>query len=84
MKNDQVKTKPVAKVRLGNISAAIWQNDGENGPWFNVTFARTYKEGSEFRSAQSFGRSDLLALAKAADIAHTRIVELEGRRHQAA
>jgi hypothetical protein len=56
MRNAQSKTEPAAQVRLGNINAAIWKNEGENGTWFNVTFARTYKEGSEYRSAQSFDR----------------------------
>ena len=77
MKNEQAKSKPVAEVRLGNIRAAIWRNESESGPWFNVTFERSYREGKEYRSSFGFGRDDLLTLAKAADLAHTRIFELQ-------
>lgn len=84
MTNDQGKTRPAAEVRLGNIRAAIWQNEGENGAWFNVTFERTYREGEEYHSAQSFGRDDLLTLAKVADLANSRIFELQRQSRKAA
>jgi hypothetical protein len=70
-------SKPVAKLRLGRISAAIWKNDTDKGSLFNVSFQRTYKEGEEFKNSQSFGRDDLLVLAKLADQAHTKIHELQ-------
>ncbi len=70
-------SKPVAKLRLGRISAAIWKNDTDKGSLFNVSFQRTYKEGEEFKNSQSFGRDDLLVLAKLADEAHTKIHELQ-------
>ena len=35
-----------------------------------------YKEGDQWKSTQSFGRNDLLVLAKVADLAHTRIFQL--------
>jgi hypothetical protein len=70
-------SKPVAKLRLGRISAAIWKNDTDKGSLFNVSFQRSYKEGDEFKNSQSFGRDDLLVLAKLADQAHTKIHELQ-------
>ena len=45
-------------------------------PRYNVTFSRLYKEGDEWKSTQSFGRNDLLVLAKVADLAHTRLFQL--------
>jgi hypothetical protein len=77
MKNEKAKTRPVAEVRLGCIRAAIWRNDGTNGTWYNATFERTYRDGDEPRSSQNFGRDDLLALAKVADLANSRIFELQ-------
>jgi hypothetical protein len=62
---------------LGIIRAAIWRNDGKNGTWYNATFERSYREEDEPRSSQNFGRDDLLTLAKVADLAHTRIFELQ-------
>jgi hypothetical protein len=78
MKNEQAKSKPAAEVRLGNIRAAIWKNEGKNGVWFTVTVDRSYRDDEdEFRSSNSFGRDDLLAVAKVVDLAHTRIFELQ-------
>ena len=44
---------------------------------FNVTFERLYKDGSDWKSSRSFGRDDVLVLAKVADMAHTKILEFE-------
>jgi len=67
------KTKPVHEVRLGAIKAAVWRNETENGVRFNVTFSRLYKDGDQWQSTDSFGRDDLLTVAKVADLAHSWI-----------
>ncbi len=69
------KEKPVHEIRLGAIKAAIWRNSTEQGTRFNATFERIYKEGEQWKSTASFGRDDLLGLAKVADQAHSRIHE---------
>ncbi len=67
---------PVKTLRIGRIKAAIWENGADERAFFNVTFARTYMdEEKRFRDADSFGRDDLLLLAKLADHAHTFICE---------
>ena len=48
----------------------------EDQPRYNVTFSRLYKEDDQWKSTHSFGRNDLLVLAKVADFAHTRIFQL--------
>lgn len=58
---------------MGVVKAAIWKNDTENGVRFNVTLSRLYKDGEEWKSTDSFGRDDLLVLAKVADRAHSWI-----------
>ena len=68
--------KPVAEVRTGRVKAAIWRNGTEEQPRHNVTFSRLYKDGDTWKTTQSFGRNDLLVLAKVADLAHTRIFEI--------
>ena len=70
------KNKPADEVRLGSIKGAIWRNEGERGARYSVTFERLYKEGGEWKSSSSFGRDELLLLAKVADRAHSRIFEL--------
>ncbi len=71
----QNPVKPVHEVRLGSIKAAIWENQTENGTRFNVTVARIYKDGENWKSTDSFGRDDLLLLTKVIDQAHTWIFE---------
>jgi hypothetical protein len=70
MKN---KTQPIHEVRLGCIKAAVWKNDTEAGVRYNVTFSRLYKDGDQWGSTESFGRDDLLLLAKVADQTHSWI-----------
>ena len=69
--------KPVAEVRIGRVKATVWPNETEGRTRHNVTFSRLYRDGAEWKSTQSFGRNDLLVLAKAADQAHSRIFELQ-------
>jgi hypothetical protein len=72
----ETKKAPVAKIRVGLITASIWENTTAKGTFANVTFERRYKDGQDnWQSSHSYNADDLLALAKAADLAHTRILE---------
>ena len=68
--------KPVDEIRIGRVKATIWRNGADEQPRHNVTFSRLYKDGDQWKSTQSFGRNDLLVLAKVADLAHTRLFQL--------
>ena len=69
---------PHEEVRIGTVKAAIWQNDVAGKTRYNVTFSRIYRDAEgQWKTAQSFGRNDLLVLAKVADRAHSRIFELQ-------
>ena len=67
--------KPIHEIRMGRIKAAIWQNETDNGIRYNVTIGRLYKDGSDWKQTESFGRDDLPVLAKVADQAHTFIFQ---------
>ena len=71
----ETKNPPVAKVRVGLITASIWENKTDKGNFYNVTFERRYKDGDQWKSSHSYNTGDLLELAKAADLAHTQILE---------
>jgi hypothetical protein len=71
MKN---KSKPIHEVRLGFIKAAVWRNETEAGVRYNATFTRLYKDGDQWGSTESFGRDDLLLLAKVADQTHSFVI----------
>lgn len=53
------KKKPAKKFSLGSVSAAVWENQGENGAFYSVTLSRTYKVGDAFKESSSFGPREL-------------------------
>jgi hypothetical protein len=83
MAKKQNKVQPVEEIRIGSIKAAIWRNEGEGGPRFNVTFKRLYRtEDGKWQSTAGFNRDDLLVLMKVADATHTRVMELIGDKRK--
>lgn len=78
------KQQPVQEVRIGNIKAALWQNQTDSGIRYNVTFQRLYRDDAgKWQSTESFGRDDLLVLAKVAERAFDHIHELQQEREPA-
>ena len=70
--------KPHDEVRIGAVKAAIWQNQAGDRTRYNVSFSKSYRDAEgQWKTTQSFGRNDLLVLAKVADRAHSRIFELQ-------
>jgi len=90
MSNSDEKTKPFDRIRYGAVQAAIWRHTNAEGyARYGVTFQRRYRdpETGEWKSNDSFNRDELLTLAKLADLANTRIHELQTedrRRHDQA
>ncbi len=67
---------PVHTIRFGAVKAAVWENQTQHGPMFNVTVTRSYRDDDgDWQESSSFGESDLLLLAKALDQAHSWIHE---------
>ena len=71
------ENRPIHEVRLGRIVGAVWaNNDGDGHTWFNVTFARIYRDDAgNWQRADSFGKSDLPLLIKVADRCHDWMFE---------
>ena len=68
---------PVARMRIGLIGASIWERTTEKGTFHSVSFERRYKDAAgNWQSTHSFDTSDLLGLAKLADQAHSKILEI--------
>lgn len=77
-KQQEKANPPVAKVRVGLITASIWERETENGVFHNVSFERRYRDGDgNWKSSHSYDTQDLPLLAKAADLAHTKIIEAQ-------
>ena len=63
-------SKPATAFRSGNVNAAIWENTGEKGHFFSVTFSRPYKDAQgKWKTASSYGLNDLDALSSLAELA---------------
>jgi hypothetical protein len=73
----QSSNRPVDKVRIGNITAAIFDNSGQKYTFYSLKLEQSYKEGETWKNTDSLGRDDLLVAAKPLDKAHDRIVELQ-------
>ncbi len=79
-KNETAETKkaaPVHKIRVGLVTASIWKNTNDKGTFYNSTVENRYRDGKgNFKSGHSYGIDETLALAKAADLAHSKMIEL--------
>ncbi len=66
---------PVHEIRLGRLKATIWQRPASGGGYhlYSVVITRLFKDGPSWRETSSFGRDDLLLVAKVADLAHSWI-----------
>ena len=63
-----MSNQPVHRLRIGSISAAIFENKTQDGKTFyNAQFDRSYRDGETWKHTTSYGRDDLLILAKLAD-----------------
>jgi len=71
------KNRPAHQFRFGPVKAIIWPRETTAGVRHNVTLARLYRDQDQWKQTQTFGRDDLLPLAKALDLAHTWICERE-------
>ena len=67
--------KPIHEIRLGAIKAAVWKNETASGSRYNVTLSRLYRDGDQWKTTDTFGRDDLLLVAKVADQVHTWIFQ---------
>ena len=68
---------PVAKLRIGLLSASIWERTTDKGTFHTVTFERRYRDANgDWHSTQGFDKGNLLTLAKLADQADTEIARL--------
>lgn len=56
--------QPARRIKLGRITATIWDNDGS----YSVDLSRSYKnDQDEWKNTTGFFHSDLLNLAKCAE-----------------
>src|SRR5262249_19552563 len=72
--------KPVHEIRLNGIRGAVWSNTNKEGQvWFNITVTRNYRDGDQWKESTNFGRDDLPALSKVADLVLAWIVSAQAK-----
>ncbi|MEM8944769.1 MAG: hypothetical protein AAGD11_06250 [Planctomycetota bacterium] len=68
--------KPAAKFRDGSITATLWENQGKHGVFYNTTIVRSYKDGAMYKDTNSYGATELLQVARLAQLAYDKQLEL--------
>lgn len=76
---ESFSNRPVANIRVGSVQASIWRNQTDGGAaFYSTTFKRSYKDKDDkWKDSDSYGPTDVLELVKAADLAHTKVIELQ-------
>lgn len=84
-KSNESAKPPVAKLRIGLLTAMIWERVNSNGTFYSVTFERRYRDADgKWHGTQTFDKSNLLTLAKLADQADTEIARLAASQREPA
>ena len=66
-----VKNRPARTLEDGAVKATLWRNESKNGPFYSVTFSRTYKDKKgRYQDTASFKGTDLLKLSRLAQRAY--------------
>ncbi len=81
------KTKPqkrriprLRKVRVGPVTASIWENKTDKATFYNVTFERRYKDGDEWKNSHWLQHGRPARIGQVRRIpAHTKILEATQR-----
>ena len=70
------KIQPEHTIRLGNIKATIWPNEGKTGTYYNVAIRRLYKDANgNPTDTTSFYLKDLPLVASVAQLAVDYLVK---------
>ena len=75
MASEKPSNKPAHEIRFNGVQATIWKNDTPQGPRYNTSFKRYYRENEEWKTSDAFGRDDLLTLGFVAQEALRWIME---------
>lgn len=69
MSNNQ----PANEIKLAQVRATIWLNRDGGNAWYSITVSRSYRDGEDWKTTNSFRRDDLPLVAKATEMAYAWI-----------
>lgn len=79
----QQAREPVDRVNESGNSAAIWENEGKHGKFYNVTLSRSFKDkDGNYGRTDSFRKQDLPILMEVIRDAYGSIREFEKLNRQ--
>jgi hypothetical protein len=82
--DQQLHLLPAYTCRHRALKAAVWLNESENGPFYNVTVSRSYKDGDTWKESSSFGYDDILHVAELLRTCHSFISREIAKAREAA
>ena len=78
MEREMEKREPVDKLYDGRLTAAIWENKGDNSKFYNVTLKYSYKDQEgKWRDTSSIPGNELLKAARLAELAYGSVQRLK-------
>lgn len=66
---------PVQELQIGKVKSLVYKSKTDIGVRFYAVFVRLYRQDEEWKATDSFGRDELLVLAKLADQTHSWICD---------
>jgi hypothetical protein len=83
--SDEAAKAPLKRFTLGDVSAAVFQNErqvnGETRVFHNVSVSRSYEKDGRYHRTHSFGKDDLPRLAQVLKEAEAFIDKVEDVRN---
>jgi len=77
--SDEKKNEPIDRMRLGAVEAAIWENEGKNGPWVTIALSRTYEDkDGNLQSSNTFTEAQAILAREVLTRAIARVTEQGG------
>jgi hypothetical protein len=73
MTKETTAKKPVQKFCSGAIEVAVWLKTGDKVPFYSLTMSRAFKQGEEWKQADSFSGDDVIVLTKVLDFLLPRL-----------
>ncbi|NLF70815.1 MAG: hypothetical protein GX575_17430 [Candidatus Anammoximicrobium sp.] len=85
MDAESKSNRPVKVFRARGVTASIFENESKTGDTFHkVTLQRTYHDGKEFKTTDSFSRDDLPIAGKLLADAWAFVLETEEEKKKGA
>ncbi len=60
--------QPVAKFRVGYVTATVWKNEGNGDKsFYNTVVSKSYRDGEEYKDTDQLSHGDVVCAIRALD-----------------